>query len=418
MISNLPLALFVLFLLLLCSAFFSGSETALTRARRVRLRVMSKQGNRGAKQADLLLLKPEQMLATILLGNNFVNIAASALATVIFVHQFGETGILYSTIAMTLVVLIFSEILPKSIAVAHAEAISCYVATPMRGIQWLFSPLLRVILYITHTMRRLFQVPEGEAQPALTHQELATMIDMSAETGMLDEAREQMLASSLQLHEIPVKQIMSPRTDIILLNGRHSVQECLTRAVSSPHSRYPVYIDETDHIIGIIHLRRLIKLKESSKPLVEATIWHTPPFVPNTRNALSQLFDFQRNHEHMAIVVDELGDIDGLITLEDIIEEIVGEIEDESDLPPETEIWPQPDGSFVVTATAGLHDINQQLDIELPEEGATTIGGLITEILGAVPEGKACLTINTTRLEILSLDQLWIKRVRIIASER
>jgi len=412
--SNLSLALTILLLLLVVSAFFSGSETALTRARRVRLRLMSKQGNRGAKRADRLLQQPEQMLATILLGNNFVNIAASALATAIFVRQFGDAGILYSTIAMTLLVLIFSEILPKSIAVAHAEAISCHVATPMHWIQRLFSPLLRIILYITHAMRRLFQVPEGEAQPALTHQELATMIDMSAETGMLDAAREQMLASSLQLHEIPVKQIMSPRTDMILLNGRNRVEDCLSQAIRAPHSRYPVYLDETDNIIGIIHLRKMIQIKKSNTPLVEATIWHTPPFVPNTRNALAQLFDFQRNHEHMAIVVDELGDIDGIITLEDIIEEIVGEIEDESDPPPETDIWPQPDGTFVATATASLHDINQQLDIELPEAGATTIGGLIMEILGVVPAGKACMALNNVRLEVLSLDQMWIKRVRII----
>ncbi|MDX8409949.1 MAG: CNNM domain-containing protein [Mariprofundales bacterium] len=414
MMSNLTLALLILALLLVCSAFFSGSETALTRARRVRLRLLRDQGNRGARQADLLLRQPEQMLATILLGNNFVNIAASALATVIFVHQFGDAGILYSTIAMTLLVLIFSEILPKSIAVAHAETISCHVATPMRWIQWLFSPLLRVILLITRTMRRLFQVPEGEDRPAFSHQELAAMIDISAEAGVLDKAREQMLASSLHLHQVPVKQIMSPRTEIVLLDGRASVQACLETALSNPHSRYPVYLDETDHIIGIIHLRRLIKLKDVHKPLVQATIWHTPPFAPNTRNALAQLIDFQRNHEHMTIVVDELGDIDGIITLEDIIEEIVGEIEDESDIPPEIEIWPQPDGSFVVAATASLHDVNQQLDIELPEAGATTIGGLIMEILGVIPEGKVCLTLKDARLEVLSLDQMWIKRARIM----
>jgi len=232
--SNMLIA--TLLFLLVASAFFSGSETALTRARRVRLRLMRKQGNRGARHADVLLHRPEKMLATILLGNNFVNIAASALATAIFVNQFGDAGILYSTIAMTFLVLIFSEILPKSIAVAHAETISCHVAGPMRVIQWLLSPLLRILLFITESMRKLFQVPEGNEHAAMTHQELATMIDMSAENGMLDAAREQMLGQSLQLHEIPVKQIMSPRTEMVLLNGDTSVEKSLQLALANPHS--------------------------------------------------------------------------------------------------------------------------------------------------------------------------------------
>ncbi|MDQ6964232.1 MAG: CNNM domain-containing protein [Mariprofundales bacterium] len=403
----------VLIALLVSSAFFSGSETALTRARRVRLRLLRRQGDSGARHADLLLRQPEKMLATILLGNNFVNIAASALATAIFVNHFGDAGILYSTIAMTFIVLIFSEILPKSIAVAHAETISCRVAAPMRLIQWLLSPLLRILLLITESMRKLFQVPAGEQQPAMTHQELATMIDMSAEDGMLDAAREQMLGQSLQLHKIPVKQIMSPRIDMVLLDGNSSVQEALEVALANPHSRYPVYLHERDNIIGIIHLRTLVKLQQQEGTLASSTIWHHPTFIPNSCNALAQLFDFQRNHEHMAIVVDELGDIDGLITLEDIIEEIVGDIEDESDIPTETEIWPQPDGDFVVTATASLHEVNQQMDIHLPEESATTIGGLIMEVLGMTPEGKFSLITPDARLEVLSMDQHWIKRVRI-----
>ncbi len=409
--SNLLIA--ILLLLLVASAFFSGSETALTRARRVRLRLMRKQGNRGAHLADQLLQQPEKMLATILLGNNFVNIAASALATAIFVNHFGDAGILYSTVAMTLLVLVFSEILPKSIAVAHAEAISCRVAGPMRIIQWLLAPLLKVLLLITEAMRKLFQVPEGGEHTAMTHQELATMIDMSAEKGMLDAAREQMLSQSLQLHEIPIKQIMSPRTEMVLIDGNSSVDAARQTALDNPHSRYPVYLNERDHIIGIIHLRTLFKLKHREQSLAAATVWHTPSFVPNSRNALAQLFDFQRNHEHMAIVVDELGDIDGLITLEDIIEEIVGDIEDESDVPSESDIWPQPDGDVVVAATASLHEVNQRMDIALPEESATTIGGLIMEILGVIPEGKFCLITPDAHLEVLSMDQRRIKRIRI-----
>jgi len=404
------LAIGTLFFLLLLSAFFSGSETALTRARRALLRVRSEQGSQGAKKAEALLDQPERMLSTILLGNNFVNIAASALATTLFVAEFGEAGIIYATIAMTIVVLVFAEILPKTIAVAHAESIACYVASPMSSIQAITSPLITALLSIISILKRLLRIPEQTETP-LTHKELASMIDISAESGLLDQAREQMLNNSLTLHEVAVKALMTPRKNIRMLDGSLSVSECSKLAIESPHSRYPVFLNEPDNLIGIIHLRDLLKLNETSKSLADALIWQNPIYIPTTKNALAQLFDFQSNHQHLAMIVDEFGDIEGLITLEDIIEEIVGEIHDESDVPPQLDMWPQPDGSFVTAATVALHDINQAMDAELPEESATTIGGLIVEILGDIPEGRLCLQINDIHVEVLSLRGDWIQRV-------
>jgi len=401
-----------LFFLLLLSAFFSGSETALTRARRASLRVRSEQGDKGAKQAESILEQPERMLSTILLGNNFVNIFASSLATALFVARYGETGILYATIAMTVVVLVFAEILPKTIAVAHAESIACRVAGPLHSIQLLLSPLVSVLMRIISLLKRLLRVPERSETP-LTHRELASMIDISAESGVLDQAREQMLNSSLTLHEVAVKALMTPRQQMRMLDGSLSVAECLKKAAQEPHSRHPVYLNATDNLIGIIHLRDLLKLKTPSMPLSEAMIWKTPPYIPTTKNALAQLFDFQTNHEHMAIIVDEFGDIEGLITLEDIIEEIVGEIHDESDITPQLEMWPQPDGSLVTAATVALHDINQEMDADLPEEIATTIGGLIVHILGDIPAGRLCLSIGDIHVEVLSIRNDWIQRVRL-----
>jgi len=401
-----------LFLLLLLSAFFSGSETALTRARRASLRVRSEQGDKGSKLAEAMLEQPERMLSTILLGNNFVNIFASALATALFVARYGETGIIYATIAMTIVVLVFAEILPKTIAVAHAESIACKVAGPLHGIQLLLSPLVSVLMRIISLLKRLLRVPERSETP-LTHKELASMIDISAESGVLDQAREQMLNSSLTLHEVAVKALMTPRQQMRMLNGSLSVAACLKKAAMEPHSRHPVYLDAADNLIGIVHLRDLLKLKTPSMPLSEAMIWKTPPYIPTTKNALAQLFDFQTNHEHMAIIVDEFGDIEGLITLEDIIEEIVGEIHDESDITPQQEMWPQPDGSLVTAATVALHDINQEMDADLPEEIATTIGGLIVHILGDIPEGRLCLSIGDIHVEVLSVRSDWIQRVSL-----
>jgi len=405
-------AIGTLFFLLLLSAFFSGSETALTRARRAGLRVRSEQGNKGSKKAEAMLEQPERMLSTILLGNNFVNIFASALATALFVEHFGQAGIIYATIAMTAVVLIFAEILPKTIAVAHAENIACRVAGPLHSIQTLLAPLVTLLMSIITLLKRLLRVPELTETP-LTHKELASMIDISAETGVLDQAREQMLNSSLSLHEVAVKAVMTPRKQMHMLDGSRSVAECLKQASTEPHSRHPVFLGKTDNLIGIVHLRDLLKLKTPSARLCDARIWKSPPYIPTTKNALAQLFDFQANHQHMAIIVDEFGDIEGLITLEDIIEEIVGEIRDESDIPPQLEMWPQPDGSLVTAATVALHDINQEMDAELPEESATTIGGLIVHILGDIPEGRLCLSIGDINVEVLSVRGDWIQRVRL-----
>jgi len=410
---SLPVAGIILFILLLLSAFFSSSETALTRARRVRLRILSENGDLGAKRAEHLLKTPEKILSAILLGNNFVNFAASSLTAAMFVMVFGSAGILYATIAMTVIVVIFAEVLPKTIAVAYAEPIACKVSAPLQWVMRVFHPIIVGLMTIVNALKRMLRIPERH-EVGFNHQELAAMVDISAESGMLDDAREQMLASSLSLHEIPVKQLMIPRKAMIMLDANQSVQTCKEHALNQPHSRYPVFLSQSDNILGIIHLRELIKLEDSEQPLAHAMIWQSPLYTPNNRHALSQLFDFQSKHQHMAIVVDEFGDIEGLITLEDIIEEIVGDIVDESDIPTSSEVWKQPDGSLVVTSTANVHDINQVLDSDLPEDGATTIGGLIVQTLGDQPESRVSLPISDLQLEVLSIEDAWIQRVRIV----
>jgi len=415
-ISDLSLSIIggILLLLLLLSAFFSGSETALTRAHKARLRTRQQEGDKGAGIALKLIEAPETMLSTILLGNNFVNIAASALATTLCLSLFGEAGIAYATIAMTVVVLVFAEVLPKTIAVANAEHFACRIAAPMRAIQWLLTPLVWLLMHLINLLKRLLRIPEAGETP-LTHKELSTMIDISAESGMLDRAREQMLSSSLHLHEVPVKALMVPRKSMCMIDAAQTIEAILRDIAQQPFSRYPVYHGETDHLIGIVHLRDLIKLPDHTQRLVDAMVWQEPNYIPSTKNALAQLFDFQSQHQHMAIVVDEFGDIEGLITLEDIIEEIVGEIHDESDRPSYADMWLQPDGSLVAAATANLHDINQTMDWELPEDVANTIGGLIVATLGVQPEEKLCLVIAGIRIEILSLRDDWIQRVRLSA---
>ncbi len=407
------LGLFVLLFLLLLSAFFSGSETALMRAKRVRLQTMEASGNRGATAALRLLKKPEQVLSTILLGNNFVNIAASALATTIFVHIYGDVGIFYATVVMTVVVLVFSEILPKSIAIVHAERVATYAATPLHGLQLLLRPIIALLMFVIERLQKLLKVSGGAEHIGFNHQELVSIIDSSAEHGLLDQAREQMLTSSLQLHEVTLKSLMTPRKQMLMLDASDTVASCRAKAIAQPHSRYPVFHQSRDHLLGIIHIRDLFKLKDKHGKLADSLIWREPQYVPLNRNALSQLFDFQAKRQHMAIVVDEFGDIEGLITLEDIIEEIVGEIVDESDVPTIADIWPQPDGSLVVSGTANVHDINAVLDVDLPESSAATIGGLIVHVLGDTPKNKLCMLLGGVHLEIISVKKGQVQRVRI-----
>jgi len=411
-----PSATGLLFFLLLLSAFFSGSETALTRARRFRLRILAESGNHGASKAKQLLTQPERMLTMILLGNNFVNIAATSLATAVFVAKFGEAGIAYATIAMTMVVLIFAEILPKTVAVAHAEWLSCQVAGPLIWIQRLMYPLVSALMATINFLKHFLGVPK-RAESELTRREIAAIIDIGAETGILDKAREQMLANSLSLHEVPVKALMTPKRNMLMLDGSKCVSECLREAIRQPHSRYPVFRGSSDRLIGIVHLRDLIKIHNGQIRLADAMVWQSPPYIPASKNALAQLFDFQIRRQHMAIVVDEYGDIEGLITLEDIIEEIVGDIVDESDQPQLEELWPQPDGSLVVSGTASLHDINQSMDLDLPEEGATTIGGFIVEILGEQPQEKLCISLDGLHIELIEVSGHTIQKVCLRKAE-
>jgi magnesium and cobalt exporter, CNNM family len=411
-IISIPVSIGILFLLLMVSAFFSGSETALTRARRPRLKTMQENRVRGARRALELVQHPERMLATVLLGNNFVNIAASSLATAVLVAHFGEAGIIYATVLMTTVVLIVSEILPKAIAVAHAETIAAKVAPMLFWIQRLLSPVIAILMAMIGLMRRVFRIPDSR-EPIITHQELATLIDMGAKGGMLDSSREQMLLSSLRLHEVTVRALMEPRKNMILIDASRSVGDCLTYAMAKPHSRYPVFHGEPDNLIGIVHLRDLIRLKNRDIPLVQAVIWQTPMFIPSSKNALDMLFEFQTRRQHMAIVVDEFGDIDGLITLEDILEEIVGEITDEWDVPEQPDMWLKPDGSLVTEAMVSIHDVNDELGCNLPKNEATTIGGLIVQLLGEQPDGPVCVAIEDIRLEVTELSGGWIQQVRI-----
>ncbi len=387
--SGLSVTLLLLFILL--SAVFSGSETALTRSRQARLHVLRERGNRGAKSAEDLLANPDRMLAAILLGNNFVNFAASSLAAVVLVGLFGEAGIVYSTVVMTVVIVIFSELLPKTIAVAHAESLACVVAPWLQRFARLFSPFIAVMLISARMARRMMGISE-ERKDGLNRQELTALIRMSANDGYIDPSHQQMLAGNLRLAQTPVKALMTPRNNICMLDGETPIAQLRPFVLRQPYSRYPVYEERRDNIIGIVHLRHLFSAEDAEQALRQLPLI-APYYIPNNQNAMAQLYAFQQRKEHLAIVVDEYGDIEGLITLEDILESIVGEIQDESDESRKVEIE-QCDDHWRVLPTASLHDINRTLETSLPEDRATTIGGMIVSMLGKQPDGDMMLHIH------------------------
>jgi len=398
---SLSAALLLLFIIL--SAIFSGTETALTHSRRARLHVLKQDGDQGAKAAIKLLSNPDRMLAAILLGNNFVNFAASSLTAVVMVQAFGEAGIIYATVAMTLVIVMFSELLPKTIAVVHAEAIACFIAPWLQRFTWLFHPFIVLMQISVRIVRRLIRISDNH-KAGLNRQELTALIHMSASSGYLDAPHQRMLTGNLKLAQIPVKALMTPRNSMCMLNASKSLQACRDAVLSNPYSRYPVYADRKDNICGVIHLRHVlgaaITQKNNEVTLADLTATLLPPYyIPNNQNALAQLCDFQTRKEHMAIVVDEYGDIEGLITLEDILESIVGEIQDESDATPNEDIQAD-ENHWRVAATTSIHDINRMLATALPENRATTIGGLIVSTLGKQPDGDLSMRFPDVLIEL------------------
>jgi len=393
----LSAALLLLFIIL--SAIFSGTETALTHSRRATLRVLQQEGSRGAKAAETLLANPDRMLAAILLGNNFVNFAASSLTAVVMVEAFGDAGIIYATIAMTIIIVMFSELLPKTIAVVHAETLACAIAPWLQRFSRVFFPFIGLMQWSVRLVRRVMGINDHR-RAGLNRQELTALIHMSASSGYLDAPHQRMLAGNLRLAQIPVKALMTPRNYIHMLNIDMVLKECQEAVLQSPYSRHPVYSERKDNILGVVHLRDLFTMLSTPEDsTLNALTLREPYYIPNNQNAMAQLVDFQQRQEHMAIVVDEYGDIEGLITLEDILESIVGEIQDESDLAPSQEIKAKGD-YWQVSATASLHDINRMLSTALPEDRATTIGGLVVSTLGKQPDGDLSMRFPDALIEL------------------
>jgi Mg2+/Co2+ transporter CorB len=403
----------VLFGLLILSGFFSGSETGMMAANKIKLKNLSKKPHRGAKRALKLLHKPDLLLSTILIGNNFANILASAIVTIIMINYFGG-NVLLGSVILTLVILIFSEITPKTMAAIKPESFAIKSSLLLKVLLFVFKPLISITNLLSSGVLKLFKLNAKDANDNdnLNTQELKTLLDESGD--LIPKQYRGMLSSILGMEELVVEDIMTPTSEIIGLNLNDSYESNKKIIESTEYTRLPVFKDEIDNEIGTLHLKDshafLDELEINNKV---DDILRTTYFVSQSTALMKQLREFQLNGKSMALVVDEYGEIQGLITIEDIFKEIAGKFgSDRVEL--EKEFTILKDGSVITDGNSKIRDLNNFLDWSIPEENSKTINGLITEYLDLIPQSNLCVQIDNYKFEVIRIDDNSIDRIKII----
>jgi Mg2+/Co2+ transporter CorB len=414
---SLGITLGAIFGLLLASAFFSGSETALTAASRAKMHALEEGGNRHARVVNYLLAIRERFIGAILLGNNLANIAASALATSMFLHLFGEAGVVYATIVMTVIVVLFAEVLPKTYAILNADRMALAVAPLVRLLVAVLAPVTATIQWIVRHTLRLFGLSiSDDAEVLSAHEEIRGAIALHHKEGGVVKLTRDMLGGVLDLRELTVSDIMVHRTSMDAIDAELPADKIVDLALKSSHTRVPLWRGEREEIVGILHAKTLLKALRDSKgdpSQIDIMALAAPPwFVPDTTTLKDQLNAFLKRKAHFAVVVDEYGEVMGLVTLEDIIEEIVGDITDETDIAGAL-AKPQPDGSVIVDGGVPIRDVNRLMEWDLPDEEATTIAGLVIHEAQTIPNPGQAFTFHDYRFEVLSRRRNRITSLRV-----
>ncbi|MEO1103458.1 MAG: HlyC/CorC family transporter [Devosia sp.] len=404
-------------LVLLCmSGFFSGSETALTAASRARLMQLEKQGSRRAGIAARLIQSRERLIGALLVGNNLVNILASSLATTALLQVLGEAAVVYATIIMTTLVLIFSEVLPKTLAILRPEGFAVTVSPFVRVIVILFSPVTAMVQRIVRLILRLFGVDADESTVQSARDEIRGQVDLQHAEGGLHKHDRDRLGALLDLADLEVSDVMVHRTRMRMLNADDPPEQIVSEALASPYTRMPLWRGETDNLVGVLHAKDLLRAVQAAggkTDTIDVVAVANPPwFVPDTTSLQDQLNAFLKRKTHFAVVVDEYGEVMGLVTLEDILEEIVGEIEDEYDVVVEG-VAAQADGSVLVDGSVTIRDLNRALDWDLPDEEATTAAGLVIHEAQMIPEVDQAFTFHGVRFEVAERERNRITRLRL-----
>jgi Mg2+/Co2+ transporter CorB len=405
----------VVFLIFL-SGFFSGSETALTATSKARLHRLEQNGAKRASLVARLISEPERLIGAILLGNNLVNISASALATTIFLSIAGSQGVYYATILMTAVVVIFAEVLPKTFALRDPERTAMRVAPVIRLIVIVFAPVVIAVQWVVGRTLELLPQPTDETGTLSPEDELRGTIDLQHSEGIVEKEHRDMLGSILDLTARDIQEVMVHRKNIRMIDADLPMNDIIGQVLASPHTRIPLFRDETENIVGVLHakdmLRALYNPDGDKKKVSILDICVEPWFVPETTSLQEQLDAFLHKRMHFALIVDEYGALQGLVTLEDILEEIVGEITDEHDIA-HSGIRPQPNGTLHVDGNVSVRDLNRLMDWDLPDEEATTIAGLVIHEAQTIPEPGQAFNFHNFRFEILRKHRNQITALRI-----
>lgn len=406
----------VIVLLLALSGFFSGSETALTAASKARLHNFEKDGQKGARAAMDLINDREKLISALLLGNNLVNILASALATAFLLKIFGEYGVAYATIAMTLLVLIFSEVLPKTYAITRPNRASMAVSGPVSIFVKIFYPVSGAVQLLVSVMLRAMGVRDVGTMSS-PHDEIRGTVDMHHQEGGMAKGDRDQLIGVLELRDLTVDDVMIHRKSLSMIDGHLPVQEIVEQALESPHTRLPIWKDDPDNVVGVLHAKDLLRALHGTggdmSKLDVKSIWREPWFVPETTPLAYQLRAFQKRRAHFALAVDEYGALMGVITLEDILEEIVGDIIDEHDVPIQG-ARPQPDGTYIINGDVPIRDINRAFEWELPDEEAVTLAGLIIHEAQTLPDPGQTFSFYGFRFEVLRRQRNQITAIHVV----
>ena len=407
----------IIAVLLLCSGFFSGSETALTAASRIRMHAAEKDGDSRAIIVAKLLNMRERLLGGILLGNNLVNILASVLTTALFTNLFGAGGaaLFAATAVMTVLILIFAEVLPKTYAISNPDRLALKVSRPIHFIVRLFAPIVSLVQLIVNMVFKIFGM-QSDASAWSAADDIKGAVDLHLKDGgMAKRARDQ-IYGVLEIGELTIEEVMIHRKNLNMIDADDNIEKVTKDVLASGHSRLPIYKDDPDNVIGILHTKDLLKhitKKNGSEPNFEIKkIMRDAWFVPETTSVVKQLRAFQQKREHFALVVDEYGALMGVITLEDILEEIVGDIQDEYDEELSGVVRAK-DGGAVVRGDVAIRDLNRAMDWHLPDEEAITIAGLVIHESQTIPEAGQRFAYYGYRFEILSRQRNQIKSLRV-----
>lgn len=408
----------ILVVLLMLSAFFSASETSFVTVNKIRMRTLAEDGDKRAELVLKIVENPSKMLSAVLIGNNIVNLSASSLATILATRVLGSIGAGVATGVMTLLVLLFGEITPKTLATNHSERLTLKFAYVIYGIMTVMTPLIVIINAMSSLILKILRVDPNSGAPAMTEDELRTIVDVGQESGILEDDERDIIHNVFDFTDTEAKEVMVPRIQMTFVEADTSYDELYQLFYETRHTRIPVYEESRDNVIGIINIKDLIFCEDKDHFNVK-DMMREPFFTFEYKNTFELLQEMRTNSISIAIVLDEYGATAGMVTMEDLLEELVGEIHDEYDEDEEADITVLADGTYMIIGSANLEDVCDELDLPFKSEASDSVGGLVIELLGHLPkEGESVTTEDGYELTVSKMEKNTIEKIHIVAPQK